>query len=348
MLVQHLLGVGDGPADLRHRPAAVRAERRAWSRHCLTALSGPLIVTEHYLMSEALFGLFWLLAGHRSALPGSACGSPGALVDCIGWLALAGGTARAGGAHPPDRPVDPGAAGRGTAAAAAALATGPARRSRAMAGLFGVTVLPWMIRNQAVQGTFAIAGGSGEGLAVRTIRYEQQFDFREPPGGDPDRLPSRARRIYRDEAEDGSAFELARRLRDELRRHGGRGRAADAHDRAPGDHAAAGLLPAGHGRHVPPDVRGPADPAAPGLAALAQHRLGGAGRAPAARADGRRGPQLRGRRAAGDPLRPGPCRRRCWRPGAGRDRWPGCFGARGRVLVLGCWSCSRSCWPAPP
>jgi 4-amino-4-deoxy-L-arabinose transferase-like glycosyltransferase len=82
--------------------------------------------------------------------------------------------------------------------------------------LFGIVVLPWMLRNQAVHGTFAIAGGSGEGLAVRTIRYDQTFDFREPAGGDPDRLTSRARRIYRGEAEDGSAFELRARLMDEL------------------------------------------------------------------------------------------------------------------------------------
>jgi hypothetical protein len=73
-----------------------------------------------------------------------------------------------------------------------------------------------MARNWAVQGAFAIAGGLGEGLAVRTIRYDQQFDFREPPGGDGDRLLARARRIYREEAADGSAFELARRLREEL------------------------------------------------------------------------------------------------------------------------------------
>jgi hypothetical protein len=86
----------------------------------------------------------------------------------------------------------------------------------ALLGCFAIAVIPWMARNLAVQGTFAIAGGSGEGLAVRTIRYEQQFDFREPPGGDGDRVLSRARRIYRDEAEEGSAFELAGRLRDEL------------------------------------------------------------------------------------------------------------------------------------
>jgi hypothetical protein len=89
-------------------------------------------------------------------------------------------------------------------------------RAGLLVGVFTVTILPWMIRNQVVQGTFAVAGGSGEGLAVRTIRYDQQFDFHEPPGGDPDRLTARARRIYRDEASEGSAFELAARLRDEL------------------------------------------------------------------------------------------------------------------------------------
>jgi len=90
------------------------------------------------------------------------------------------------------------------------------RAGSILAVTFGIVVLPWMLRNQAVQGTFAIAGGSGEGLAVRTIRYEQKFDFREPAGGDQDRTLARARRIYRDEAGDGSAFELAARLRDEL------------------------------------------------------------------------------------------------------------------------------------
>ena len=72
-----------------------------------------------------------------------------------------------------------------------------------------------MLRNLFVQGSFTVAGGMGEGLAVRTIRYEQRFDFRANDPGDSDLLRS-ARRIYRDEAGDGSAFELAARLRDEL------------------------------------------------------------------------------------------------------------------------------------
>ena len=80
---------------------------------------------------------------------------------------------------------------------------------------YSAVVLPWAARNRQVHGTLAIAGGVGEGLAVRTIRYEQQFDFREQAAGD-DAVLTRARRIYREEAREGSAFELARRLRDDL------------------------------------------------------------------------------------------------------------------------------------
>jgi hypothetical protein len=79
---------------------------------------------------------------------------------------------------------------------------------------FAIVVAPWMIRNLLVQGSFTVAGGMGEGIAVRTIRYDQRFDFRATA---PEQEPLRsARRIYRDEAEDGSAFELASRLRNEL------------------------------------------------------------------------------------------------------------------------------------
>jgi 4-amino-4-deoxy-L-arabinose transferase-like glycosyltransferase len=206
MLVQHILGLGTvlltyGIGRMLFGPAA------GLLAALLTALSGPLLVTEHYLMSEALFGLlltaglFAYLRGVRSrgtrwfAAAGLLLGLA-ALTRPIAQLVLVLVTLTLPLLVPRWRP----------ALRAAAL----------MIGLFVVAVLPWMIRNQVVQGTFAIAGGSGEGLAVRTIRYEQKFDFREPPGGDPDRLTQRARRIYRDEAGDGSAFELARRLREEL------------------------------------------------------------------------------------------------------------------------------------
>jgi len=80
---------------------------------------------------------------------------------------------------------------------------------------FTLVVMPWMLRNLIVQGSFTIAGGMGEGIAVRTIRYGQRFDFR-PADPSESGLIRSARRIYRDEAADGSAFELAARLRDEL------------------------------------------------------------------------------------------------------------------------------------
>jgi 4-amino-4-deoxy-L-arabinose transferase-like glycosyltransferase len=206
MLVQHLFGVGTvlltyGIGRLVFGPVA------GLLAALLTALSGPLIVTDHYLMSEALFGL--LLAGGLFAyLRGVRSGR-------LGWLAAAGVLL---GLAALTRPI-------AQLILVLLIVALPLflprwrptlRGALVLAVLFAVTVLPWMIRNQVVQGTFAIAGGSGEGLAVRTIRYEQKFDFREPPGGDPDRQMVRARRIYRDEAEDGSAFELARRLREEL------------------------------------------------------------------------------------------------------------------------------------
>jgi 4-amino-4-deoxy-L-arabinose transferase-like glycosyltransferase len=233
-LVQHLLGVVTvvltyGVGRLLYGSAVGTLAA------LLTALSGPLIVTEHYLMSEALFGML-LLAGlyaylrgvRRTGLPpasssatageGESFPSPsdGWEKRGIGWLALAGLLL---GLAALTRPI-------AQLVMVLLVLALPLLMPRwrpilfgavALVGVFAVTILPWMIRNEIVQGTFAVAGGSGEGLAVRTIRYDQQFDFREPPGGDPDRLTSRARRIYRDEAGDGSAFELAARLRDELK-----------------------------------------------------------------------------------------------------------------------------------
>lgn len=206
MLVQHLLGVGTvalafgiGRVLFGTVPGLLAA--------LLTALSGPVIITEHYLMSEALF-TFLLASGLLAYFGGIRSRS-------IGLLALAGALL---GVAALTRPI--------AQLVLVILLLGlvfvlprwrPAVTGMvAMLALFAVIVLPWMARNATVQGTFAIAGGTGEGLAVRTIRYEQRFDFREQPGGDADRQLSQARRIYRGEAEDGSAFELARKLREEL------------------------------------------------------------------------------------------------------------------------------------
>ncbi|HEX3245790.1 MAG TPA: glycosyltransferase family 39 protein [Chloroflexota bacterium] len=173
----------------------------------LSAVSGPLILTEQYLMSETLFCLTLTLAitafilvqriesGRLAALSGA-------------FLALAVLT----------RPV----AQLLLPLFALWLLYCYWSHKRAAARLvvsmwvaYAVLVTPWMLRNLFVQGSFTVAGGMGEGLAVRTIRYEQRFDFRANDPGESDLLRS-ARRIYRDEAGDGSAFELAARLRDEL------------------------------------------------------------------------------------------------------------------------------------
>ncbi len=206
VLVQHLLGVVTALCAaaigqlLVGRSAGLLAG-------LLTAMSGPLLVTEQYLMSEALFGTL-LASGLLAFLIG-------VRRDSARSLGLAGLTL---GLAALTRPI--GQLAMLVLVAAVPLLLPRWRRAIVCAavliGCFALTVLPWMARNQFVHGTFAIAGGIGEGLAVRTIRYDQQFDFREPPGGDADRTLARARRIYRDEAKDGSAFELARRLRDEL------------------------------------------------------------------------------------------------------------------------------------
>jgi 4-amino-4-deoxy-L-arabinose transferase-like glycosyltransferase len=202
LLLQHLLGVVT--VGLTYWLGRLLFGRAAgWLAGLLTALSGPLIVTEHYIMSETLFGallvgmlLVMTLALRRRSLGLLALGGlllglaaltrPVAqmLLPLFGLLAL--------GAWP--------------------------RRRRAVGAVavlvvcYGGTVLPWMARNAAVQGSFTLAGGLGEGLAVRTIRLDQEFDFQPTTRPDPLR---REREIYREEAEEGSAFELADRLQRE-------------------------------------------------------------------------------------------------------------------------------------
>ncbi len=228
MLAQHLLGVATALGAFGIG-ALVFGRAAGLLAGIVTALSGPLLIMEQYLMSETLFGTL-LVAAVLAYLLGLQRAS-------LRWLALAGAVI---GLATLTRPIGQLAAA-GLAAAIPLLAGAwdnqyrereraarDAPRNRAarspsryrfvavFLGAFALTVLPWMARNALVQGTFAVAGGMGEGLAVRTIRYDQQFDFREPPGDDQDRVVARARRIYRDEAREGSAFELAHRLREEL------------------------------------------------------------------------------------------------------------------------------------
>ena len=201
LTLQHLLGVVQvGLAwalglRLFGRPAAFLAG-------LMTAVSGPLLITEHYLMSETLFGtlllasLLVLLAGPRAPA----------------WLGLAGLLL---GLAALTRPV---AQMLLPLYFLVALARLPRWRPALLAivlvtAAYALVTLPWLARNAVVQGSATLAGGLGEGLAVRTIRLDQEFRFR-PPGDRSDPLRE-AREVYREEARQGSAFELARRLREE-------------------------------------------------------------------------------------------------------------------------------------
>ncbi len=206
ILVQHVLGAATAVgASALGRGLYGRAAGLVAG--VLTAASGPLIITEQYIMSETLFAalLMSTLLGFMSGLRRPSFGRFALVGVLVGLAALT-------------RPIGQVVALLLVAALPLLLAQPrwALRYGAVMLGCYAAIVLPWMTRNQLVQGTFSIAGGLGEGLAVRTIRYNQQFDFRDPPGGEADRLLVRARRIYREEASEGSAFELARRLREEL------------------------------------------------------------------------------------------------------------------------------------
>ncbi|MCC7105557.1 MAG: glycosyltransferase family 39 protein [Chloroflexi bacterium] len=171
----------------------------------LTALSGPLLVTEQYVMSETLFGLL-VTAMHLGLLHALLRRSTRSLAIAGVLLGLAALT----------RPVAQIVLPLAVVAVVVAFPRWKAalRGALVIASMYAVTVLPWMVRNQVVQGSFSIAGGLGEGLAVRTIRLDQEFEFRAPPGED---RPRAERRIFREEAARDSVFDMARRLRDELR-----------------------------------------------------------------------------------------------------------------------------------
>lgn len=203
LALQHLIGLAT--AGLAYGIGARLFGRAAGLlAGVLTAMSGPLIVTEHYVMSETLFGLL---------LSGALLSTIGALQRrSMGLLALGGLLL---GLAALTRPV-----AQLLVPLLVLIFVGRWPRWRPALGgaivllaCYGLAVLPWMARNAAVQGSFTLAGGLGEGLAVRTIRLDQDFDFRAAPGT-PDPL-RKERDVFREEARQGSAFELAKRLRTE-------------------------------------------------------------------------------------------------------------------------------------
>jgi hypothetical protein len=192
----------------------------------LVAISGPLLLFEHYVMTEVLFAILLLallsatvLAARRASLRWS--GVAGVL---FGLLVLC---------RPSGQIVAPIMAGtlllampglswrRGSAAPWAGQGSGApwARRLAAVAVLAVcalVVVVPWMAYNQRTQGVFAIAG-SGRFLLARTLKMDPGgFTFDPPPGVVETGTRAEARRIVQEEAARKRPGSVAQRFRDEL------------------------------------------------------------------------------------------------------------------------------------
>lgn len=155
----------------------------------LVALSGPIIIYEHYVMSEALFGvlltgaiLVLVTAIQRDRLPLFALA--GAL---LGLAALC-------------RPVAQVLIVLVPLGIAAFLGF---NRRGLVAGGVTVTVAllvlaPWALRNLASHGTVSSAGGLGRSLIARTVKYDEGFFNSEHvvrPGESPTDLKPAVRQI---------------------------------------------------------------------------------------------------------------------------------------------------------
>jgi len=208
-LAQHALGVAT--AALTYGMGRLTFGRAAGLvAGLLAALSGPLLIYEHYLITEPVFA-FGLVAAISFFVAGMRFER--------GWLIALGGLVL--GVAALTRPV-----GQVVlvvvplALLAHHRAWRPTLRLSALAiGCFALVVVPWAIRNQIVYGT-AGAASVGRFLISRSVKHERNFVFYEPsvgpyPGEPRDR--ARARQIAQDvtnkRPEPGQIYQ---RVRDEL------------------------------------------------------------------------------------------------------------------------------------
>jgi len=224
-LIQHLLGIGTagltfvlGRLVAGTHAAAGRAI--GVTAGLLSAVSAPLVVYEHYLLTEALFafsvtamlvGLLWacrsgqrrawLLAGVLIGLaamvkPIAQVFVPLALVAAY----LAGGSWRSVGG-----PLRWPAPTRAALTAVALVAVG-----------YGLAIAPWSIRNQLVH-DIASPSTFGRTLIARTASYDRGFVFVDSSRPESDPLKARAAQIVQRGAERGdSDGTIAGRLRQDL------------------------------------------------------------------------------------------------------------------------------------
>jgi 4-amino-4-deoxy-L-arabinose transferase-like glycosyltransferase len=206
---QHLLGVGT--AVFTYVIARLTFGRAAGLLAGLAAaLSSPLLIYEHYLITESVFTFFLILAILLMVA--------GLKRERMAYLALGG---LALGLAALTRPV-----GQAVLVALPFAAIVVFRRWRPsimsclVAGsCFALLVVPWAIRNQVVYGT-AAAASTGRFLISRSVKHERNFIFYEKevgayPGEDPKRTKARqiAQEVTDKRPEPGQVFQ---RIRDNL------------------------------------------------------------------------------------------------------------------------------------
>ena len=173
----------------------------------LAAVCGPLLLYEHYVMTEALFTPL-LLATLASVVLSVQRGS-------WRWAATGG---LLFGATVLCRPIAQLLAP--LLVGALLIQPGTIRRRAAVAAILGLgtaaVVVPWMAYNWSRHETFAVAG-SGRFLLARTIKEDPGgFTFEKPPGLVEDPTRAAAREIVQQEAARRPPGSSAQRLREEL------------------------------------------------------------------------------------------------------------------------------------
>jgi hypothetical protein len=174
----------------------------------LVMVSGPLLLYEHYVMTEVPFAILLLallsttiLATRRSSL---------------GWAAAAG---LLFGLLVLCRPSGQILAPLIVGTVLLLMRASWPRRASALGVLAACTLLlvvPWMVYNQRTQGIFTIAG-SGRFLLARTLKMDPGgFTFDTPPGVVETGTRAEARKIVQEEAGRSKPGSVAQRFRDEL------------------------------------------------------------------------------------------------------------------------------------
>jgi 4-amino-4-deoxy-L-arabinose transferase-like glycosyltransferase len=176
----------------------------------MVAISGPLIVYEHYLMSEALFTLTLTLALLALVV---------ALRTPSRWWLFAAGAAvaLAASTRPVGQALVPVALGLPFLLALPAWRSGLKRAALIAAGI-AVVLAPWTLRNVVMHGTIGADGALGQALIGRTVRHDRGYRFDDPARPDPDPTRAAVRRIIQQEADGGepSGGTITARVREEI------------------------------------------------------------------------------------------------------------------------------------